>query len=247
LASDIEDGLNDITRYIYEKNGIDFHDDIKTLLNGLSCLEPEVGINPFGFIWQPATSLKEFQHTIKKKEIFLASFNFSFIAEMFIDTISVNKRDAVKHLLKCGHFLKREVQALSSEYVNMIEAMPDHPYEETPIELTIPLLLEAVPAKSPASSKPKDASPSSPTITLPSLWATKSPKEICKLIQNDGHDAPVMAYYLFKKKKMSKTNIGKLLSKFFQLKLSKDEGDGTYRRRTKKFLEAAEAFNIIFV
>jgi len=244
LASDIEDGLNDITRYIYEKNGIDFHDDIKTLLNGLSCLEPEVGIRPFGFRWNLVIYLEEFQHIIKEKEIFLASFNFSFIAEMFIDTISVNKRDAVKHLLKCGHLLKREVKGISAEYVNMIEAMPDHPYEETPIELALPL--EAVPAGPPTSSMREDASASPLTITLSSQWATKKPNEICALIQNEGHDAPVMAYYLLEKKRLNKTSIGKVLSKFLQLKPSEDDSGSTYRRRTKKFLEDAKAFTITF-
>ena len=231
FAIDIENGLDDITKYIYEKYANEFHAKIKSLLDGLSRIERKFDspINPMGFTLQPNITSEKFIGLFEKKEFFLKPFNFSFLSKMFIDTISVNKSIAVKHILNWGYSLIREVDGISIEYVNMIKAMPASPHEETSAELTLPFTLEEAPAK-----------PTAPSFIVPrDLWKGKIPQVVIKDMREKEFPDEVIAYVLFNWcDQKNLTQIGKWLGD------KPSQVDSTHYRRAIALLNKSEALTI---
>jgi len=220
FVTDLMDGLNRIIELTYDKNDTALHSDIEYLSDGLSYIESDLN---FGvrrpFTWSTNITAERFYEVFKSKVSFISPCTTAFISKIFIDAIVVDKIAAIRELLKCGCYLKREVKGISRALVDRIAATLDvFPLEDTPAPL-----------------------PTSSIVVPRALWEGKSPEAICKAMDDEGFGKPIIAYVLSEWcEKPNKTKIGQLLGP-----RGENEHDSTSRSRTYKLLAEAEAFTII--
>jgi len=231
FVSDLREGFNRLIKWTYEKIDNHFQDDIEYFFNGLSRIESEhnSGLHR-PFTRETFITEETFNAAFEDKAIFIASWQFSGLSKIFMDSIVLNKTAAIKYLLGCGYSLQQEVKGITTALVEGIKLTPTSPPDEFSVAPTISSIPEACPAEPPASS----------IIVVPrDLWEGKTPKAIRDGLREKGYDDPVIAHVLFNWcQQTNKTQLGKWLGD------DPRQDDSTHRRHTNELLKKAEAFTI---
>jgi hypothetical protein len=231
FVADLMKGLNRIIESTYETNDNGLNNDIEYFLHGLTQIENMLNSRPFS--WETVVSAEIFQKAVENKSLFVQPGTISFLSNMFINTMVLDKDSSIRCLLKCGYSLRQEVKHISRTIVELIAAEPA-PHTQQAAGATFSA--DVLPPKEDAP-----ATSSNFFIVVPrALWEGKTPPTVRDGLRKEGYADPVIAYVLLKWCKLNKTRIGKLLSDN-----PDEQDDSTHRRRAMKFLEEAEALTII--
>ena len=149
---------------------------------------------------------------------------YSFIHDMFPDTIVVDKSAAIHHLFSCGYSLRHEVKGISHALVERVIA-------DIPVQVQ--------PAASPQVEGNTSSAPTIPGVFVSrSLWEGKSPTAVRDGMRNQDFIDPVIAHVLYEWCNLkNKTQIGRLLG-------PPDQDDSSCLRRANRLLAEASAMNI---
>ncbi len=184
--------------------------------------------NYMDVVLQRVPSRKDFKHLTPleaahaKKKAFMKSHATKILKEVFIDTIAVNKRTAVQHLVACGYPFTQEVKGLSRGYFDYVTAETfATPTEKAQVEVT-----QNTDTKTKALCIPRE------------LWEGKSPSSVRDAMREANYDDAVIAYVLYTWcGQNNKTHVGRLLG-------AADKEDSTYRKFCHRLLEKAQSLNI---
>jgi len=172
FATDLMYGFNRIMELVYEKNNNVFQDDIKYVFDGLSRIESELN---FGihrpFTWAANMTAERFHEVFEEKAIFVASYSFAFLAEIFLDAIVVDKIAAIRYLIDGGYPLRQEVKGISKAIVDRIWASIDTTATASPSQQSTadPVL--------PALIMEESSSPEVSSVLIPTPHSTGSKKD----------------------------------------------------------------------
>ena len=207
----IKSGLDYILKCAYETCDSILEKEIDNFLEKL-----EIEYNNFAARLESCRGEKQFIEFYNGKSCVVSINYFSFISQIFCDTIVVDKVAAIRYLFKHNYPLRHEVKGITRELVESIRAIPVAPTNEE-----------------------TSATPSTPSIVVPrDLWAGKSYPVVRNGIQREGYPPEVIAYVLFEWCKLkNKTEIGRLLG-------PGDQTDSSCLRRGNRLLKKATDLNI---
>ena len=205
-----------------------------------------------GFNWNQFHPIdrEKLDAMLNDKAFSLPHNSYSFISQVFNDSMAVDKLAAVRYLLLCEYPFDHEVKGLTWSYIERVKAAlaAEFPIVFSPTvarqsdtftpspENNIDSAQVPVPGASATEEQPAG---DKNIITVPAiLWEGKSPAAVRDAMK-DEFAASVIAYVLFNWCKIDKTQIGKLLSEK-ELTDSK-----SHRNVANKLLEDAASLTIV--
>lgn len=197
--------------------------------------------------------------TADMKETFTLRTADKFFQDIFPDTIVVDKKVAIKHLISCGYPLEEEVKGVSRVFYDFVanEALTQTPSmiidtPSSPLSEPTPDIIQAEPMSEPEQAVEKECEQvtkvkietpitlqsTKSTVPVPShLWEGKSPKFIRDTMRQENFNDAVIAYVLFTWCKINKTQVGRLL-------IGDNKEDSTCRKACNELLVRASEMNI---
>jgi len=193
FVADLKPGFQYILEEVYGNNSDNFKDSMENLFDKLSTIEDKYDLRIFHpFIWATNLTNERSKQLMDEKMQSVPSSCYSFISEMFIDTIVVDKA-AARHLIDNG-YTWREVSGISKTSEECIMATPAiHSQDNAPIQAPTPTI-----------------------IVSRVLWEGKSPQAVRDGMREAGFDDPIIAHVLFAWREETKVKIGRLLGVMFQ-------------------------------
>jgi hypothetical protein len=220
---DLEKSLRYITEETYGEGDNAFKENIDYILDRLADAEKEhdLGIFP-PYRWPTYVPAEKFRELMDTKILSVASCCYSFISDLFTDTIIVDKPAAMRYLFDCGYKLRHEVKGVSHALVDRITASSgDH----TQINIDDPLPM----------------SPSAPIIIPRALWQGKENAAVVNAMRERKDKDYVIAHVLFEWCGLkNKIEIGQLLRGHPTRILD----DSTYAKQATACLKEAAAYRI---
>ena len=183
---------------------------------------------------------------LNEKAFRIPSNSYSFISQIFFDTMAVDKLAAVRYLLLCEYPFDHEVKGLTRHFVERVKAALA---AEVPIVFPPAVVRQSNTPKLPLESTPGSTQESAPDETQPAnqeniisvpaaLWQGRSFAAVRDAMK-DEFGNPVIAYVLLEWCGATKTEAGRLLSE----KEFADEK--SYRNLVDDLLKKAAFFTII--
>ena len=188
LSDKVKAGLDYIMEETYEEYDDIFVQERKALFEKLTMEDKEFAIR-----FATCANAKDFIITIDDKRHAVSLSYFSFLSQIFYDTIVVDKIASIRYLLKCGYYLQREVKGISRALVERIAAtLDDHPQKNSP------------------------APPSTSSIVVPrALWNGKTPQAARDAMAAEDIPQNIIAHILYTRCKITnKSYIASLLDTY---------------------------------
>ena len=229
FCEDFAKGLNYIADLTYATIPPSLTDNFDYLFSGLQRTEAELNQEIHKpFTWHTNITAERFKEVLEEKAMFVPSCNDSFILNLFLDSVVVNKNATFQFLAKSGYSLKHEVKGISHYIVDTVCA-----------SLPTPALLapNAQPqsGKADSSDKPFYA----PVVVRRAFWHGLANEIVVKNLRAEGSPDEVIAYVLFTWCNLkNKTQIGKML-------IPEKRHDSTYLHAVDRLLKKAAELRII--
>jgi hypothetical protein len=228
FVSDLKKGFLYITEEAIEGNADAFKDEIEYIFSRLSAAEDDHDLRIFPpYHWATGIPAERFRELMDTKILSVPSSCYFFLADLFTDTIVVDKAAAIRHLFECGYFLQQEVKGISNAIVERIAATLTAQGEPTSAD-------QVQDASAEPLSKPSRA----PFVIPRELWEGKAYEAVFDAMRDKKYSPAIMAYVLFEWCDLkNKTEIGRLLS-------DSEQEDSTYYHRADRLLKKASALTI---
>jgi hypothetical protein len=231
FVSDLKKGFYYITEEAIDGNTDEFKDKIEYIFSRLSMAEDDCDLRIFPpYHWATNMTGERFQELMNTKILSVPSSCYFFLADMFTDTIIVDKAAAIRHLFECGYSLRQEVKGISHAIVERITATPAAQEQATPAD-----------QKQDAPAEPLSKPLRAPFAIPRELWEGKAHDAVLEAMREKKYSAAIIAHVLFHWCDLkNKTEIGRLLS-------DSEQEDSTYYHRADRLLKKASALTIISV
>lgn len=244
-VSSLRRGLDYILEETYSDSSSVFVAERETLYTKLT--EAENGFN-----WNQFYPIdrEKLDAMLNDKAFSLPHNSYSFISQVFNDSMVVDKLSAIRYLLLCEYPFDHEVKGFTWSYIERVKAAlaAEFPIVFSPavarqsatftsfLENNIDSAQEPVPSTSATEEQPAE---DKNIITVPTiLWEGKPPAAVRDAMKSE-FAASVIAYVLYYWCKIDKTQIGKLLS---EKELTDPK---SHRNVANKLLEEAATLAIV--
>lgn len=240
-ADSVRSGLDYILEETYGDSSNVFPAEREYLFTRLAEAEKDFDWNQFYPI-----DAEKLDAMLNEKAFRIPSNSYSFISQIFPDTMVVDKLAAVRHLLICECPFDHEVKGLTRHFVERVKAALAM---EIPIVFPPAVVRQSNTPKRSQERTPDSAQESAPDETQPTdqeniisvlaaLWQGK-PFAAVRDAMKDEFGAPIIAYVLLEWCGATKTEAGRLLSE----KEFADEK--SYRNLVDDLMKKAAFFTII--